>query len=161
MDDKRKHELWGSLLKYCQGKEITAECWKWSWKILELIKKEGEEAAKKKKEVLAQRITPLPTLNGMSEYSWKMQINSIFNFCHIFSDFSDVTFYWTGDDELRNLCREIHAKCDKVDEERYDLETKVTKFDSEVKDLEIKIMDLRGSKYLNIYAFVHFNRNQG
>ena len=51
-----------------------------------------------------------------------------------------------GDDELRNLCREIHAKCDKVDEERYDLETKVTKFDSEVKDLEIKIMDLRGSK---------------
>ena len=160
MDDKRKHELWGSLLKYCQGKEITAECWKWSRKLLELIKKEGEEAAKKKKEVLAQRITPLPTLNGMSEYSWKMQINSIFNFCHIFSDFY-VTFYWTGDDELRNLCREIHAKCDKVDEERYDLETKVTKFDSEVKDLEIKIMDLRGSKYLNIYAFVHFNRNQG
>ena len=160
MDDKRKHELWGSLLKYCQGKEITAECWKWSWKLLELIKKEGEEAAKKKKEVLAQRITPLPTLNGMSEYSWKMQINSIFNFCHIFFWFY-VTFYWTGDDELRNLCREIHAKCDKVDEERYDLETKVTKFDSEVKDLEIKIMDLRGSKYLNIYAFVHFNRNQG
>ena len=48
---------------------------------------------------------------------------------------------------MRNLCREIHAKCDKVDEERYDLEAKVTKFDSEVKDLEIKIMDLRGSKY--------------
>ena len=116
------------------------------WWHLELIKKEGEEAAKKKKEVLAQRITPLPTLNGMSEYSWKMQINSIFNFCHIFFWFY-VTFYWTGDDELRNLCREIHAKCDKVDEERYDLETKVTKFDSEVKDLEIKIMDLRGSEY--------------
>ena len=60
------------------------------------------------------------------------------------------TFYlriFPGDDELRNLCREIHAKCDKVDEERYDLEAKVTKFDSEVKDLEIKIMDLRGSKY--------------
>ena len=49
---------------------------------------------------------------------------------------------------MRNLCREIHAKCDKVDEERYDLEAKVTKFDSEVKDLEIKIMDLRGSKYI-------------
>merc|ERR1712227_894068 len=83
-------DLWGALLKYCQ----------------ELIKKEGEEAAKKKKEILAERITPLPTLNGMS------------------------------DDELRNLCREIHAKC-----------AKVTKFDSEVKDLEIKIMDLRGSKF--------------
>merc|ERR1711936_705663 len=101
MDDKRKHDLWGSLLKLCG----------------DLIKAEGEAAAKKKKEVLAQRITPLPTLNGMS------------------------------DDELRNLCREIHAKCDKVDEERYDLEVKVTKFDSEVKDLEIKIMDLRGSKF--------------
>ena len=57
------------------------------------------------------------------------------------------THFFPGDDELRNLCREIHAKCDKVDEERYDLEAKVTKFDSEVKDLEIKIMDLRGSKY--------------
>merc|ERR1711936_1248485 len=87
MDDKRKHDLWGSLLKLCG----------------DLIKAEGEAAAKKKKEVLAQRITPLPTLNGMS------------------------------DDELRNLCREIHAKCDKVDEERY--------------DLEVKVMDLRGSKF--------------
>ena len=38
----------------------------WTWN-LELIKKEGEEAAKKKKEVLAERITPLPTLNGMSK----------------------------------------------------------------------------------------------
>ena len=37
--------------------------------ILELIKKEGEEAAKKKKEILAERITPLPTLNGMSKSS--------------------------------------------------------------------------------------------
>ena len=35
---------------------------------LELIKKEGEEAAKKKKEILAERITPLPTLNGMSKF---------------------------------------------------------------------------------------------
>ena len=55
-----------------------------------------------------------------------------------------------GDDELRQLCREIHSKCDKVDEERYDLEIKVNKFDSEVKDLEIKIMDLRGSKLIVI-----------
>ena len=37
---------------------------------LELIKKEGEEAAKKKKEILAERITPLPTLNGMSKSTW-------------------------------------------------------------------------------------------
>lgn len=57
--------------------------------------------------------------------------------------------YFSGDDELRQLCREIHSKCDKVDEERYDLEIKVNKFDSEVKDLEIKIMDLRGSKLID------------
>ena len=108
MDDKRKHELWGSLLKYCQGKEITAECWKWSWKLLELIKKEGEEAAKKKKEVLAQRITPLPTLNGMSEYSWKMQINSIFNFCHIF--FSDFWFMSRFTEQVMMSCAICVAK---------------------------------------------------
>jgi hypothetical protein len=60
----------------------------------------------------------------------------------------EINFLNLGDDELRQLCREIHSKCDKVDEERYDLEVKVTKFDSEVKDLEIKIMDLRGSKFM-------------
>ena len=59
---------------------------------------------------------------------------------------------------MRNLCREIHAKCDKVDEERYDLEAKVTKFDSEVKDLEIKIMDLRGSKYRVKYGIQKYIR---
>lgn len=60
------------------------------------------------------------------------------------------------------MCREIHAKCDKVDEERYDLESKVTKFDSEVKDLEIKIMDLRGSEYffLSSIRVVILVRNQ-
>ena len=63
-------------------------------------------------------------------------------------------FLLPGDDELRNLCREIHAKCDKVDEERYDLEAKVTKFDSEVKDLEIKIMDLRGSEFTVTFAVI-------
>ena len=57
---------------------------------------------------------------------------------------------------MRNLCREIHAKCDKVDEERYDLEAKVTKFDSEVKDLEIKIMDLRGSEFFYITFHGYF-----
>ncbi|CAG5111805.1 Oidioi.mRNA.OKI2018_I69.chr2.g6078.t1.cds [Oikopleura dioica] len=101
MDDRKKHELWGKILKFCQ----------------EALKKEVADAAEKKKQVLSERIVPLPNLSGMS------------------------------DDELRQLCREIHSKCDKVDEERYDLEIKVNKFDSEVKDLEIKIMDLRGSKF--------------
>ena len=82
MDDKRKHDLWGALLKYCQGKctrtvlldssrrKYIRDCVKYLKIILELIKKEGEEAAKKKKEILAERITPLPTLNGMSKSTW-------------------------------------------------------------------------------------------
>lgn len=33
-----------------------------------MIHKESENAAKKKKEVLGQRVQPLPSLNGMSKY---------------------------------------------------------------------------------------------
>ena len=77
MDDKRKHDLWGGLLKLCTGTifstlfyvggKIWAKIALVLYAILDLIKKEGEDAAKKKKEVLSQRITPLPTLNGMSK----------------------------------------------------------------------------------------------
>ena len=69
MDEKKKHQLWGSLLKYCEGKNEKVNTLSFLKNNLELIKKEGEEAAKKKKETLAQRIAALPTLNGMSESS--------------------------------------------------------------------------------------------
>ncbi|XP_078002169.1 troponin I, cardiac muscle isoform X4 [Phascolarctos cinereus] len=46
--------------------------------------------------------------------------------------------------ELQELCRELHARVDKVDEERYDLEAKVTKNVTEIADLNQKIFDLRG-----------------
>ncbi|XP_043853801.1 troponin T, slow skeletal muscle isoform X3 [Dromiciops gliroides] len=46
--------------------------------------------------------------------------------------------------ELQELCRELHARVDKVDEERYDLEAKVTKNVTEIADLTQKIFDLRG-----------------
>uniref|UniRef100_A0AAY5F4M0 Troponin I type 1b (skeletal, slow) n=1 Tax=Electrophorus electricus TaxID=8005 RepID=A0AAY5F4M0_ELEEL len=47
-------------------------------------------------------------------------------------------------DELQELCRELHAKIDMVDEERYDIEAKVLHNTREIKDLNIKVLDLRG-----------------
>uniref|UniRef100_A0A3Q2IAM0 Troponin I, cardiac muscle n=1 Tax=Equus caballus TaxID=9796 RepID=A0A3Q2IAM0_HORSE len=60
-----------------------------------------------------------------------------------------------GFEELQDLCRQLHARVDKVDEERYDVEAKVTKNITEVggmgilgpfriADLNQKIFDLRG-----------------
>nr|WKW76236.1 troponin I 3 [Nectogale elegans] len=46
--------------------------------------------------------------------------------------------------ELQDLCRQLHAQIDKVDEERYDVEAKVTKNVSEIADLTQKVIDLRG-----------------
>uniref|UniRef100_A0A8C0KZ14 Troponin I, cardiac muscle n=1 Tax=Canis lupus dingo TaxID=286419 RepID=A0A8C0KZ14_CANLU len=46
--------------------------------------------------------------------------------------------------ELQDLCRQLHARVDKVDEERYDVEAKVTKNITEIADLTQKIFDLRG-----------------
>ncbi|KPP74527.1 troponin I, slow skeletal muscle-like [Scleropages formosus] len=46
--------------------------------------------------------------------------------------------------ELQGLCRELHAKIDVVDEERYDIEAKVMLNTREIKDLNIKVLDLRG-----------------
>ncbi|XP_068449961.1 troponin I type 1b (skeletal, slow) isoform X1 [Clinocottus analis] len=47
-------------------------------------------------------------------------------------------------DELQTLCEELHAKIDVVDEERYDIEAKVSHNSREIKDLNIKVLDLRG-----------------
>ncbi|XP_051018243.1 troponin I, cardiac muscle isoform X2 [Acomys russatus] len=49
-----------------------------------------------------------------------------------------------GFGELQDLCRQLHARVDKVDEERYDVEAKVTKNVTEIADLTQKIYDLRG-----------------
>ncbi|KAF3696919.1 Troponin I, slow skeletal muscle Troponin I, slow-twitch isoform [Channa argus] len=46
--------------------------------------------------------------------------------------------------QLQDLCRELHAKIDVVDEERYDIEAKVMLNKREIKDLNIKVLDLRG-----------------
>ncbi|XP_028815182.1 troponin I, fast skeletal muscle-like [Denticeps clupeoides] len=46
--------------------------------------------------------------------------------------------------DLQELCKKIHTNLDKVDEERYDLESKVGKCDKEIDDLKIKVQDLKG-----------------
>ncbi|XP_026870984.2 troponin I, fast skeletal muscle-like isoform X2 [Electrophorus electricus] len=45
---------------------------------------------------------------------------------------------------LQELCREFHHKIDVIDEERYDLESKVSKSSKEIEDLKIKVQDLKG-----------------
>ncbi|XP_031135766.1 troponin I, fast skeletal muscle-like [Sander lucioperca] len=47
---------------------------------------------------------------------------------------------------LMEACKKLHALIDKVDEERYDLESKVGKADKEIQDLKIKVVDLAGVK---------------
>ncbi|CAJ1056020.1 hypothetical protein L3Q82_007119 [Xyrichtys novacula] len=47
---------------------------------------------------------------------------------------------------LMETCKKLHALIDKVDEERYDLDSKVKKADKEIEDLRIKVVDLAGVK---------------
>jgi len=83
-------------------------------KAKEELQKEAERKAARKKEVLAERIQPLPDLNSMN------------------------------DEELKQYLREIHAKIDKIDDARFDMEAKVTKNNKEIDDLNQKIFELRG-----------------
>ncbi|XP_029289781.1 troponin I, slow skeletal muscle-like [Cottoperca gobio] len=46
--------------------------------------------------------------------------------------------------DLQNLCKELHQKIDGVDEERYDVDSKVTKCTTEIRDLSQKIFELKG-----------------
>ncbi|MCJ8735824.1 hypothetical protein PDJAM_G00251870 [Pangasius djambal] len=46
--------------------------------------------------------------------------------------------------ELQDLCKKLHQTIDKVDEERYDLESKIKKGEKEIEDLKIKVIDLKG-----------------
>ncbi|XP_062402734.1 troponin I, fast skeletal muscle-like [Sardina pilchardus] len=49
-------------------------------------------------------------------------------------------------EELQKICKELHQKIDKVDEERYDADSKVTKGAKEVEDLRFKITEMKGMK---------------
>jgi len=83
-------------------------------KAKEELTKEAERKAARKREVLAERIASLADMSGMS------------------------------DEELKQLCREIHSKIDKTDDSRYDIEAKVQKNSKEIDELNQKIFELRG-----------------
>jgi len=83
-------------------------------KAKEELQKEAEKKAARKKEVLAERITSLPNMLSLT------------------------------DEELKQLCREIHSKIDKTDDNRYDIEAKVIKNSKEIDELNQKIFELRG-----------------
>ncbi|KAM6950349.1 troponin I, fast skeletal muscle-like [Lycodopsis pacificus] len=44
----------------------------------------------------------------------------------------------------QDFCRKLHKQIDLVDEERYDMEVKVTKTNKEIDDLKLKVQDLKG-----------------
>ncbi|XP_061534033.1 troponin I4b, tandem duplicate 2 [Phycodurus eques] len=46
--------------------------------------------------------------------------------------------------DLQALCKELHHKIDVVDEERYDINSKVTKTYAELENLSAKIIELKG-----------------
>ncbi|XP_071356511.1 troponin I, skeletal, slow c [Trachinotus anak] len=47
-------------------------------------------------------------------------------------------------DDLQKLCKQIHAKIDVADEERYDCEAKVIKNNRDINELKLKVQDLGG-----------------
>ncbi|XP_075995409.1 troponin I, fast skeletal muscle-like [Genypterus blacodes] len=47
---------------------------------------------------------------------------------------------------LMDTCKKLHGLIDAVDEERYDLGSKVNKTDQEIEELKIKVIDLAGVK---------------
>lgn len=46
--------------------------------------------------------------------------------------------------EVQELCKQLHAKIDKAEEEKYDMEMKVQKSTKELEDMNQKLFDLRG-----------------
>ncbi|XP_054476452.1 troponin I, fast skeletal muscle-like [Anoplopoma fimbria] len=47
---------------------------------------------------------------------------------------------------LMELCKKLHQMIDKIDEARYDAESKVHKSDTEIDDLKLKVVELAGVK---------------
>ncbi|KAM7414899.1 hypothetical protein PAMA_019627 [Pampus argenteus] len=52
--------------------------------------------------------------------------------------------------ELQELCKELHRKIDITDDARYDMEVKVSKNEKEIQALNLKITELKGVKRPNL-----------
>ncbi|GAB5581509.1 troponin I [Prionailurus iriomotensis] len=100
------------------------------------LEREAEERRGEKGRALSTRCQPLE-LAGLGFAELQMQESG-----HTPPAPTSTTTYTTFLDQ--DLCRQLHARVDKVDEERYDVEAKVTKNITEIADLTQKIFDLRG-----------------
>ncbi|XP_048112369.1 troponin I, fast skeletal muscle-like isoform X2 [Alosa alosa] len=49
-------------------------------------------------------------------------------------------------EDLLKLCRELHQKIDKTDEERYDAEAKIVKGEKEIVELKFRVTEMKGMK---------------
>ncbi|KAJ0069780.1 hypothetical protein NL108_014327 [Boleophthalmus pectinirostris] len=47
---------------------------------------------------------------------------------------------------LQEFCKKLHQALDKIDEDRYDTEAKVTKADKEIEELKMRVKELAGVK---------------
>ncbi|XP_034443802.1 troponin I, cardiac muscle-like [Hippoglossus hippoglossus] len=56
----------------------------------------------------------------------------------------DLQLSGLSQQDLQTICKELHQKIDVVDEERYDISSKVTKNGTEIQDLSQKIFELKG-----------------
>ncbi|XP_061077706.1 troponin I, fast skeletal muscle-like isoform X2 [Conger conger] len=50
----------------------------------------------------------------------------------------------SGSQEMQEFCKKLHHQIDELEEERYDLEIKVTKCSKEIEDMKFKVIDLKG-----------------
>ncbi|XP_010900228.1 troponin I, fast skeletal muscle-like [Esox lucius] len=51
-----------------------------------------------------------------------------------------------GIPELQEMIKKLGQAADKIDEERYDVESKVKKADKEIEDLKMKVVEIQGMK---------------
>lgn len=98
-----------------------------------LIEEQGEKI-KEREVILAERLPPL-NLSGLS-----VQELQVFNShtdhssFHLSLQYVILCHHWRASSTLflQDLCRDLHHKIDVVDEERYDIELKVSKNEKEV-----------------------------
>lgn len=91
-----------------------------------LLAEEKEQKENEREQMLSERAPPI-NLSGMSIQD--LQVAIFFVFCQI--SFDNVLSYMMMLC-LQNLCKDLHQKIDVVDEERYDIQSKVGKHDKEV-----------------------------
>ncbi|CAG5104731.1 Oidioi.mRNA.OKI2018_I69.chr1.g1490.t1.cds [Oikopleura dioica] len=82
-------------------------------KAKELLAEEASALASAREETLKERVKPLPEYTSMDE------------------------------EQLKQLCRELHAAIDKADEQRYDAEYKIEKNNKETEELKRKHAELK------------------